>query len=212
MFFPARIGTFGLRLRPAPHTEYAMKLTHLALTAVAVFSLAACGQKAETSVPADQTAATASTPAADAVQTLDSSDGKIRVLIQGSRFEDISQDANALPANVNAEELTLLQRDNDRDITLYAVNLGAAKTNAETYFANLKSALGATEGLEDAQSGVATANRMNYRFAQTDAEGNVLRENCIAIHETNLYNVCASSATASQEELAAVLKDVNLIK
>lgn len=212
MFFPARIGTFGLQPRPAPHTEFPMKSTYLALTAAALLGLAACGQKTETSVAADNTAPAAAASAADAVQTLDSSDGKIRILIQGSSFEDISKDTDALPANVNPDELTLLQRDNQHGITLYAVNLGAAKTDAASYFANLKSALGAAEGLEDAQSGVATANRMNYRFAQTDAAGNVLRENCIAIHEANIYNVCASSDSASQEELAAVLKDVNLVK
>lgn len=189
-----------------------MKFSTFLLTAAAALSLAACGQKTETSVPADNAASTASAAPADAVQTLDSSDGKIRILIQGSSFEDISKDTDALPANVNPDELTLLQRDNQHGITLYAVNLGAAKTDAASYFANLKSALGAAEGLEDAQSGVATANRMNYRFAQTDAAGNVLRENCIAIHEANIYNVCANSSTASQEELAAVLKDVNLTK
>lgn len=185
-----------------------MKLTYLALTA-AMIGLAACGQKTETSVTADN-AATAS--AAETVQTLDSSDGKIRILIQGSRFEDSSKDASALLSDVNADELTLLQRDNEHGITLYVVNLGAAKTDAASYFTNLKNALSTAEGLEGVQSGVATANRMNYRFAQTDADGNVLHENCIAIHEANIYNVCASSDSASQEELAAVLKDVNLVK
>lgn len=189
-----------------------MKFSTFLLTAAAALSLAACGQKTETSVPADNAASTASAAPADAVQTLTSSDGKIHILIQGSQFKEVNKNEAALPANVNVDELTLLQRDDSRDITLYAVNLGAAKTDAATYFTNLKSALDSAEGLANVQVGAATANRMNYRFAQTDAEGNVLRENCIAIHETNLYNVCANSSTASQEELAAVLKDVNLTK
>ncbi|UOO82383.1 cytochrome C [Uruburuella testudinis] len=183
-----------------------------ALTAAALLSLSACGQQAETSVPADSSAAAASAPAGDALQTLTSSDGNIRILVQGGRFEEADKNTAALPANVNADELTLLQNDSSRDITLYAVNLGAAKTDAKTYFANLKSALDAAEGLQDAQSGAATTTRMNYRFTQTDADGNTLRENCIAIHETNIYNVCANSSTASQEALSAVLKDVNLVK
>lgn len=190
-----------------------MKFTAFVLTAAAVFSLAACGQKAETSVPADSaTSAASAADSSNALQTLTSNDEKIRILIQGGQFEDVSKDPSALPANVNADELTLLQRDDSRDISVYAVNLGAAKTDAETYFANLKQALGAAKGLENMQTGAATTNRMNYRFAQTDADGNTLRENCIAIHETNIYNVCANSSTASQEDLSAVLKDVNLAK
>ncbi|MDO5639144.1 MAG: cytochrome C [Neisseria sp.] len=186
-----------------------MKFTTFILTAA--LGLAACGQATETSVPAES-AAPAASASNDALQTLTSSDGNIRILIQGGRFEDAAQNQSALPANVNPDEITLLQYDPDRDITLYAVNLGAAKTDANAYFAKLKNALDTTEGLQDAQAGAATSNRMNYRFAQTDADGNTLRENCIAIHETNIYNICASSGTASQEALAAVLKDVNLVK
>lgn len=58
--------------------------------------------------------------------------------------------------------LTLLERDSASGITVYAANLGAAKSDAKTYFANLKSALNSAEGLADVQVGAATDNRMNY--------------------------------------------------
>lgn len=189
-----------------------MKSYAFVLVTTAVLGLGACSQQVETSVPADsvQASAASDADAATAVQTLTGSDGKISIVIQGSNFADAS--GGELPAGVTAGELTLLQRDDTRDITLYVVNLGAPKTDAKTYFANLKAALDADKSLSDVQTGAATDTRMNYRFAQNGADNALLRENCIAIYETGLYNVCASSSTASQEELAAVLKDVNLAK
>lgn len=188
-----------------------MKLSVFTLAAITSIGLAACSQQVETSVPASS--ATASAPAVEKqLQTLTGKDGKVSVVIQGSSFEDASQDPNALPEGITAEELTLLQRDNNSDITLYVVNLGTPKTDAKSYFSNLKAALESTQGLTEVQVGAATDTRMNYRFAQDDKQGNLLRESCISIYETNLYNVCASSPTASAESLAAVLKEVNLVK
>ncbi|MDO5070082.1 MAG: cytochrome C [Neisseria zoodegmatis] len=188
-----------------------MKLSVFTLAAITSIGLAACSQQVETSVPASS--ATASAPAVEKqLQTLTGKDGKVSVVIQGSSFEDASQDPNALPEGITAEELTLLQRDNNSDITLYVVNLGTPKTDAKSYFSNLKTALESTQGLTEVQVGAATDTRMNYRFAQDDKQGNLLRESCISIYETNLYNVCASSPTASAESLAAVLKEVNLVK
>lgn len=187
-----------------------MKPYAFALAAAAVLGLAACGEKAETSVPAGEAQASAASAPAPAVQTLTGSDGKISIVIQGSNFEDAS--GGELPEGVSAGELTLLQRDNARDITLYVANLGTPKTDAKTYFANLKAALDADKSLGEVQTGAATDTRMNYRFAQSGADNALLRENCIAIYETGLYNVCASSSTASQEELAGVLTEVNLAK
>lgn len=195
-----------------------MKLSVFTFAIMASIGLAACSQQAETSVPADSSAeapsssAAVSAPAADAVQTLTSSDGKISIVVQGSQFEDAIQDGAARPEGITAEELTMMQHDENSNISLYIVNLGTPRTDAKNYFNNLKNALKTAEGLSEVQTGVATENRMNYRFAQNDSQGNLLRENCISIYETNLYNVCASSNTASQDELAAILKEVNLVK
>ncbi|MFV2029391.1 cytochrome C [Neisseria sp. S1] len=192
-----------------------MKLKALTLITVAVLGLSACKQQAETSVTSENAASTTQTPqqAANTVQTLDSSDNRIRIVIQGGQFTDISNDESARPDGVGKEELTLLQRDTTSDITIYVTNLGAVKNNGKTYFNNLKEALNKAEGISNVQVGAATENRMNYRFSQATEDGGELRENCIAIIESNnLFNVCANSQSATQEQLAGVLKDVNLIK
>ncbi|MCS4534065.1 cytochrome C [Neisseria montereyensis] len=188
-----------------------MKLSTFTLIAAAAFSLAACSQQAETSVPADAVQETASADAENSVQTLTSSDGKINIVIQNGNFEDISHDPATLPDGITEEELTLLQHDAGRNISIYVANLGTPKTDAKSYFNNLKTALESTEGLSEVQTGAATDTRMNYRFVQNNDAGDMLRENCISIYETNLYNVCASSTSAPQEELAGVLKEVNLV-
>ncbi|MFC3874473.1 cytochrome C [Neisseria musculi] len=186
-----------------------MKPYAFALAAAALLGLCACGQKAETSVPADSAQVSAASDA-DAVQTLTGSDGKISIVIQGSHFADAS--GGDLPNGVDTGELTLLQRDESSGITIYVANLGTPKTDAATYFANLKAALHADKSLSQVQTGAATDTRMNYRFTQNSADTQ-LHENCIAIYETAaLYNVCALSNTAGREDLAAVLKEVNLTK
>ncbi|HFC8542770.1 cytochrome C [Neisseria weaveri] len=189
-----------------------MKLSAFALTAAAILSLSACGQKAETSVPSDNTAPSSAATETAALQTLSSTDGKITINVQASRFEDRINDNAAHPEGIDRNELTLLQHDAQTGITLYAVNLGEAKSDAKTYFANLKNALKSAENLQDVQVGAATDNRMNYRFTQKHADGTTLPENCIAIHGSSLYNICASGQNVTQDQLAAVLKDVNLAK
>lgn len=186
-----------------------MKPYAFALVAAAVLGLGACGQKTETSVPAETAQASAASEAA--TQTLTGRDGKISIVVQGNGFSDASGNGRT-PEGVADGELVLLQRDDARDITLYVANLGAPKTDAKTYFANLKTALGADKSLSDVQTGASTDTRMNYRFTQSGGDA-VLRENCIAIYDAaSLYNVCASSPTAGHEELASVLTEVNLAK
>ncbi|WP_416191285.1 cytochrome C [Neisseria sp. CCUG12390] len=179
--------------------------------------LSACSKVNDT--PAEAASAVSEAPAASApakqentIQTLNSQDGKIRIVIENGRFADIIGDKSWHPDGIAADELTLLQRDPSSDITLYAGNLGKAKTDAKAYFSHLKEALQSAPGMTDMRVGIATDNRMNYQFSQTDADGGTLSENCIAIHETDIYTVCASSPTASAEQLAVVLKDVNLVK
>jgi len=116
--------------------------------------------------------------------------------------------AALLPEGATAEEVTLLQRDDDADITLSVTDLGKPAKPAKDYYAGLKSALEAG-GLADLKVGAATENRMDYSFSYPDGGG----ENCIAIyHPENLYTVCAASATAAAPQLADTLKDVKLLK
>ncbi len=189
----------------------------LTLTAVAAIGLAACDQKGTTSVTdSTSSAASAITNAAvsaNTVQTLTSSDGKISISIQGGQFADAMQNKDLLPAGLTAADLTLLQNDPATEITVYAANLGKPKIPAADYFKKLKTALEQDGSLSDVQTGVATENRMSYRFQQKDKEDNILNENCLAVYETNsIYNICANSYSASPTQLNEVLKDVKLIK
>ena len=189
----------------------------LTLTAVAAIGLAACEQKGTTSVAAStSSAASAITDAAasaNAVQTLTSSDSKISISIQGSQFADAMQNKDLLPDGLAVADLTLLQHDPASEITVYVANLGKPKSPAADYFNKLKTALEKDSSLTNVEAGVATENRMSYRFSQKDKEDNTLNENCLAVFETdNIYNICANSYTASSEQLNEVLKDVKLVK
>lgn len=179
----------------------------------ALFLLNACSPN-ETAAPAAPAAASAvSEPAAaNSVQTLTSSDGKIRITLENGQFRDAMQDQSLHPQGLNAGELTLLRQDPNSGITLYAANLGEAKTDAKTYFGNLKETLKAAGNMENLRIGIATDNRMNYRFTQAGSDGLKLSESCMAVHETNIYTVCAASPSASAEELDSVLKNINLVK
>ena len=189
----------------------------LTLTAVAAISLAACEQKGTTSVAAStSSAASAITDAAasaNAVQTLTSSDSKISLSIQGSQFADAMQNKDLLPDGLTATDLTLLQHDPASEITVYVANLGKPQSPAADYFNKLKTALEQDKSLSNVEAGVATENRMSYRFSQKDKEDNTLNENCLAVYEAdNIYNICANSYSASSEQLNEVLKDVKLVK
>lgn len=189
----------------------------LTLTAVAAIGLAACEQKGTTSVAAStSSAASAITDAAasaNAVQTLTSSDSKISISIQGSQFADAMQNKDLLPDGLAATDLTLLQHDPASEITVYVANLGKPQSPAADYFNKLKTALEQDKSLSNVEAGVATENRMSYRFSQKDKEDNTLNENCLAVYEAdNIYNICANSYSASSEQLNEVLKDVKLVK
>ena len=106
--------------------------------------------------------------------------------------------------------LVLLQRDDNSGITLSVSNLGAPKKSADVYFKQLAETLKADSTLQDVNTGVATENRMNYRFAH-EQDGSTLNENCVAIYEASgLYIACASSDSASQQQLADALKSISL--
>lgn len=191
------------------------KINRLILTAAAVFAVAACQPKAESSVadnassPETAAASEASMPASGP-QTLTSKDNAISLTVANAAFEDQVGNTDLLPEGIDAGNVTLLQHDSNSDITVYVANLGKTDKPAETYYADLKQALESAQGLSDLKVGVATENRMDYRFRQDE---NGLQEHCTAIyHPSNLYDICAFSQTATPEQLAGILKDVKLLK
>lgn len=193
------------------NTKFLLSLpVFLALGACSKVNEAPAEAVATASEASAVSASSASAQPADTVQTLSSKDGKIRIAIENGRFADVIQNKSLHPDGISADELTLLQHDASSDITIYAGNLGKAQTDAQTYFAHLKETLQSAKGTDNMRVGAATDNRMNYQFSQAARDGGTLSENCIAIHESNVYTVCASSTTASAAQLAVVLKDVNL--
>lgn len=193
-----------------------MNINVLTLTLIATLGLAACDSQPQTSVAPNSTAseatssasaATPNTPAAE-TQVLNSRDDAVSISVKG-QFQDQSSNADLLPEGSKADDISLLQQDAVSGITIYVENLGKPSKPAKDYYALLKQQLEKATGLSELKVGIATENRMDYSFTQE----NGFKENCIAIYSpNNLYNVCANSQTASNADLAEVLKDVKLLK
>ena len=183
------------------------------LIAIAISALSAC-KKNETSVTLDASsvntviAASADTPTSG-TQTLSSRDDKLSIVVDGN-FNDEIDDAENWVRKENLDTLILLQHDDSSNITLIANDLGPIKLKAEDYFKNLAANLKNNAQISNVNVGIATDNRMNYRFSHEE-NGILLNESCVAmIGNNNLYSVCANSDTAKDDALAATLKTINL--
>lgn len=171
--------------------------------------LAACSGQQETSVQLSASEAAASTPAAQ-TQTLESRDGKLSIAVDNSRFEDRTAEAAQWLGETEQGELVLLQRDEQRGITLAAYRLGAPKTDAAAYFQKLTDTLKTQDNIQDVTVGAATANRMNYRLSH-GSDDIILQEHCVALYTPEqLYSVCASSDMATTAQLAIVLNNITV--
>nr|WP_303832594.1 cytochrome C [Snodgrassella alvi] len=181
---------------------------------ITLLGLSAC-KKDETSVTIDASdAQAASSSAASAAetpvtQTLTSKDDKLSIVVNGS-FADVIDSASDWVDQEELNSLTLLQHDENSNITLAVNNLGTIKIKPDEYFKNLADSLQNNKNISDIKVGVATENRMNYRFSHQQ-NGSLLNESCVAlIGDNNLYSVCASSESADFAELAGTLKTINV--
>ncbi|MGE9657285.1 hypothetical protein BHC47_02810 [Snodgrassella alvi] len=181
---------------------------------ITLLGLSAC-KKDETSVTIDASdAQAASSSAASAAetpvtQTLTSKDDKLSIVVNGS-FADVIDSATDWVDQEELNSLTLLQHDENSNITLAVNNLGTIKIKPDEYFKNLADSLQNNKNISDIKVGVATENRMNYRFSHQQ-NGSLLNESCVAlIGDNNLYSVCASSESADFAELAGTLKTINV--
>ena len=194
--------------------------THLLLIAAAV-SLAACGENptspaastpAAASAPTNAPAAASETTAASAPEaagiTLASKDNKVQFTLQNTNglFQDKLGEANLLPEGVPAEQVTLLQRNDDADLTLSVVQTGKTDKAADKLFADLKKEIESDQSVKDAQVDAATADSMAYRYTQAN-DGNATHESCIAhlSADKELAVVCATSGQMSANELKDLL-------
>ena len=181
---------------------------------ITLLGLSAC-KKDETSVTIDasdvQAASSSATSAAETpvTQTLTSKDDKLSIVVNGS-FADVMDSATDWVDQEELNSLTLLQHDENSNITLAVNNLGTIKIKPDEYFKNLADSLQNNKNISDIKVGVATENRMNYRFSHQQ-NGSLLNESCVAlIGDNNLYSVCASSESADYAELAGTLKTINV--
>lgn len=182
-----------------------------------LFGLSAC-TKQDTSVTMDasdtqtasSSAASADEPAAaSATQTLTSKDSKLSIVVNGD-FADVLDSATDWVDPAELNNLTLLQHDDSSNITLAVNNLGTLKIKPDEYFKNLADSLEHNSSISNIKAGVATVNRMNYRFSHQQ-NGTLLNESCVALTvDNNLYSVCASSESADYNALAGTLKTINV--
>ena len=195
-----------------------------ALLITAALSLAACGDNpanpaasapAPSSAPAVPAAAStaseaaASAPEAAGITTLSSQDNKVQFVIPqniSGAFQDKLADANLLPEGVPAEQVTLLQRNDDADLTLSVVQTGKTDKATDKLFADLKKEIESDQSVKDAQVDAATADSMAYRYTQAN-EDNATHESCIAhlSADKELAVVCATSGQMSANELKDLL-------
>lgn len=142
-------------------------------------------------------------------QTLSSRDDKLSIVVDGN-FTDEMDDSENWVDSKDLDTLILLQHDDTSNITLQANDLGPIKLKAEDYFKNLASDLKNNSAINNVNVGIATDNRMNYRFSH-NKDSILLNESCVAmVNNDNLYSVCASSDSAKDDALAATLKTINL--
>ena len=194
-----------------------ISLKQQALLIAAAIGLAACGDQ-QPANPAASTPAAVSTPAAPASAseasaasaagaseaagtTLSSKDNKVQFVIPqniSGAFEDKLADGNLLPEGVPAEQVTLLQHNDDADLTLSVVQTGKTDKAADKLFADLKKEIESDQSVKDAQVDAATAEAN---------ENTTTRESCIAhlSADKELAVVCATSGQMSANELKDLL-------
>ena len=201
-----------------------ISLKKQALLIAAAIGLAACGDQpvnpaasapAAVSAPAapaaasEASAASAAGTSEAAGTTLSSKDNKVQFVIPQNicgAFEDKLADANLLPEGVPAEQVTLLQRNDDADLTLSVVQTGKTDKAEDKLFADLKKEIERDQSVKDAQVDAATADSMAYRYTQAN-DGNATNESCIAhlSADKELAVVCATSGQMSANELKDLL-------
>lgn len=201
-----------------------ISLKKQALLIAAAIGLAACGDQpanpaasapAAVSAPAapaaasEASAASAAGTSEAAGTTLSSKDNKVQFVIPqniSGAFEDKLADGNLLPEGVPAEQVTLLQRNDDADLTLSVVQAGKTDKAADKLFAELKKEIEGDQSVKDVQVDEASADSVAYRYTQAN-ENTTTRESCIAhlSADKELAVVCATSGQMSANELKDLL-------
>ena len=154
----------------------------------------------------------ASAPAAAPAGPISSKDGVFQFTADGN-FSDSLNESSLHPENLGAEQITLLQYDADRNLTLTAVQYGKAEGDSKAVFGKIKAQIEKEKSLANVKIGEAKDAQMAYSFERKTGE-DTTSESCIAhvSAEKQISSICASSTELSADDLAKFLTQTVQVK
>ena len=154
----------------------------------------------------------ASAPAAAPAGPISSKDGAFQFTADGN-FSDSLNESSLHPENLGAEQITLLQYDADRNLTLTAVQYGKAEGDSKAVFGKIKAQIEKEKTLANVKIGEAKDAQMTYSFERKTGE-DTTSESCIAhvSAEKQVSSICASSTELSADDLAKFLAQTVQVK
>ena len=154
----------------------------------------------------------ASAPAAAPAGPISSKDGVFQFTADGN-FSDSLNESSLHPENLGTEQITLLQYDADRNLTLTAVQYGKAEGDSKAVFGKIKAQIEKEKSLANVKIGEAKDAQMTYSFERKTDE-DTTSESCIAhvSAEKQVSSICASSTELSADDLAKFLAQTVQVK
>ena len=154
----------------------------------------------------------ASAPVAAPAGPISSKDGVFQFTADGN-FSDSLNESSLHPENLGAEQITLLQYDADRNLTLTAVQYGKAEGDSKAVFGKIKVQIEKEKSLANVKIGEAKDAQMAYSFERKTGE-DTTSESCIAhvSAEKQVSSICASSTELSADDLAKFLTQTVQVK
>ena len=189
------------------------------LMLAAALALTACkGQPENTPQAASQTTPAAASNTAEAASAaapsgpISSKDGAFQFTADGN-FSDSLNESSLHPENLGAEQITLLQYDADRNLTLTAVQYGKAEGDSKAVFGKIKAQIEKEKSPANVKIGEAKDAQMAYSFERKTGE-DTTSESCIAhvSAEKQVSSICASSTELSADDLAKFLAQTVQVK
>ena len=154
----------------------------------------------------------ASAPAAAPAGPISSKDGVFQFTADGN-FSDSLNESSLHPENLGTEQITLLQYDADRNLTLTAVQYGKAEGDSKAVFGKIKAQIEKEKSLANVKIGEAKDTQMTYSFERKTGE-DTTSESCIAhvSTEKQVSSICASSTELSADDLEKFLAQTVQVK
>ena len=154
----------------------------------------------------------ASAPVSAPTGPISSKDGVFQFTADGN-FSDSLNESSLHPENLGAEQITLLQYDADRNLTLTAVQYGKAEGDSKAVFGKIKAQIEKEKSLANVKIGEAKDAQMTYSFERKTGE-DTTSESCIAhvSTEKQVSSICASSTELSADDLAKFLAQTVQVK